>query len=107
LAPKTLASLSTPYEIQQVLKSGRKLTTPHFIYFYMPQAQPPFKLAVAIKRKWDNAVYRNQTRRRIKEWFRLQKNLTGHLLITQKQKFASRAERKTITTEIQTFVQRL
>jgi ribonuclease P protein component len=107
LAPKTLASLRTPQEIQQVLKSGRKFTTSHFIYFYMPQAQPPFKLAVAIKRKWDNAVYRNQTRRRIKEWFRLQKNLTGHLLITQKQKFASRAERKTITTEIQTFVQRL
>ena len=95
-----MQALAKPGDFRQLFRSGRKYQSSHLEFFYLSIPKDELKLAVAIKKKFGTAVVRNRIRRRIKEFLRQKKFLTGTLLIIQKSNLSAAQARKQLIQEL-------
>lgn len=62
-------------EFIRVQESGKKFHTPHFIIFILPSLDDYSKFGITVSKKVDKrATIRNKLKRRLREFFRLNKN---------------------------------
>jgi ribonuclease P protein component len=68
-------------EFQQVIRRGRRVAGAAFVVVCAPRkpapAEQPIRLGITVSRKVGNAVVRNRVKRRIREWFRAQREPLG------------------------------
>lgn len=57
------------------MNAGTKLHTTHFIILFLESTQPTARLGITASKKVGNAVVRNSIRRRVREFFRQNKQL--------------------------------
>jgi ribonuclease P protein component len=71
--------LSGRHDLERVKKEGRRRALPELVLFFLP-GQPVTRIAVAADRRVGGAVARNRHRRKLKEFYRLNKSLfpDGH-----------------------------
>ena len=60
-------------DFQRIFRSGAKLQTPHFRVSIRPNGLSHARLGVTVGRKIGSAVQRNRIKRRVREFFRLNK----------------------------------
>ena len=65
--------LRRPSEFKKVLSSGRRIVTPHFIFYVYRKDEGKRRLGISISRKIGGATRRNRIRRLLREAFRLEK----------------------------------
>ncbi len=66
-------------DFQRIARVGRRLASEYFVILIAPQDEmiggPSPRLGVTVSRKVGGAVVRNRVKRRVREWFRTQRNL--------------------------------
>lgn len=60
-------------DYQRVKRSGRRARTAHFGVNFAANDLPHHRLGLVVQKRYWNAVGRNRIKRRIREWFRLNK----------------------------------
>lgn len=67
--------LRSSSEFLRVKKVGRRLKTHHFGFNYAENELPYHRLGLVVQKRFWHAVNRNGIKRRLREWFRLNKHL--------------------------------
>jgi ribonuclease P protein component len=67
--------LRSSTEYQRVKRSGRRARTAHFGVNFVPNDQHHHRLGLVVQKRFWNAVGRNRIKRRLREWFRLNRHL--------------------------------
>jgi len=66
--------ISSPQDFRKVMRIGRRLSSKNFILFIKKNENPFHRLGIVVKKEIGPATFRNQMKRYIREFFRLQKH---------------------------------
>ncbi len=66
--------ISLPQDFKEVMKSGKRLASKHFILFLRKNPKGFHRLGIVAKKELGTATLRNKMKRYLREFFRLNKN---------------------------------
>ena len=75
-------------DFQRISRTGAKFQTSHFRVSLSPNGRPYSRLGITVGRKIGGAVQRNRLKRRVREFFRLNKDFlpgSSDLMVTARQ----------------------
>jgi ribonuclease P protein component len=66
--------IALPQDFRQVMKSGRRLASKNFVFFFLENKNKFHRLGVVVKKEVGPATLRNRMKRYLREFFRLHKH---------------------------------